>query len=99
MTGFLGRQHTAATKARISGSLKGRPHPHRDRPGHYSPAVIAKLAAHNTVQWTPEMDAVLRDGIARGSGIALLAAEIGVAEGTARKRADALELRRPCRRS
>lgn len=46
------------------------------------------------VEWTPEMDAALRDGFARGETLLRVAETVGVAEGTAARRADALGISR-----
>ena len=46
------------------------------------------------IAWTPDMDAALRDGLARDFSLVRIAEEIGVAQGTAAKRADALGLSR-----
>ena len=40
----------------------------------------------NKIVWTPEMDAALREGVAEREWLAVVADQIGVARGTARKR-------------
>ena len=99
VSGFLGRQHKPESKARISASLQGKPHPHRGRKGWYSRKVIDALADRNRIIWDCDMDRVLADGLRRGWSMLLIAEEIGVSEATARKRADALGLDRPRRKS
>lgn len=49
------------------------------------------------IQWTQEMDGALREGLRRGWTLAAIAENVGVAEGTARRRADELGLERPKR--
>ena len=51
----------------------------------------------NRIEWTGEMDAALRDGLRAKFGMVYVAEDIGVAEGTARRRARELGIA-PARR-
>ena len=80
-----GRPQSPETRAKIAASLRG-------WCSDKQRANLDRIRAR--VVWDADMDTVLARGVQHGVGFRLLAEEIGVAELTARRRADALELPR-----